>query len=328
MSKPESIVDSHQHVFWEQRDDAGLIADMNAHSIAYAWLLTWEIPPGEMEPSEQIALNPANVRPDGTNAGIRLDDLVKARKRYPDRFVLGYCPDPRVANAADLLRAAAAMYGVKVCGEWKYRMLLDDPRCLELFRAAGEMDMPVVLHLDVPYLPGEDGEPVYQKRWYGGTVENLERVLLACPETNFIGHAPGFWREICGDAEAEPEMFPDAFVAEGGRLYAFFDRHPNLYADLSAGSGLGALQRDSAHAVEFLERFQDRLLFGRDCYEQALHRFLQSCNLSKQVINKIYFQNAEKLVRGVQAEPVARGSLLPFVTPQVVIPSAIVKTYK
>jgi hypothetical protein len=36
-------------------------------------------------------------------------------------------------------------------GEWSYRMLLDDPRSLELFRKAGEIEAPVVLHIDTLY---------------------------------------------------------------------------------------------------------------------------------------------------------------------------------
>ena len=34
------IIDSHQHVFWHGRDDAGLVADMDQHGIDLAWLLT------------------------------------------------------------------------------------------------------------------------------------------------------------------------------------------------------------------------------------------------------------------------------------------------
>ena len=36
------LIDSHQHVFWHYRNDADLVADMDAHGIDLAWLLTWE----------------------------------------------------------------------------------------------------------------------------------------------------------------------------------------------------------------------------------------------------------------------------------------------
>src|SRR5207249_7185093 len=129
-----------------------------------------------------------------------------------------------------------------------FRLPFDDPRCLELFHRAGRLGCPVVLHLDVPYLPdAQTGEAVYQRNWYGGTVANLERALQACPETVFIGHAPGFWREISGDADIEPSQYPTGPVTPAGRLSRLFDEYPNLHADLSARSGRPALSPYPAH---------------------------------------------------------------------------------
>ena len=34
------IADSHQHVFWHGRDDAGLAADLDEQGVEYAWLLS------------------------------------------------------------------------------------------------------------------------------------------------------------------------------------------------------------------------------------------------------------------------------------------------
>lgn len=76
------------------------------------------------------------------------------------------------------------MHNVRVCGEWKQRILVDDPRCQQLFRKAGELGCPVVIHLDVPYFPDAGtGAPVYQPNWYEGTIVNLERAAAACPDT-------------------------------------------------------------------------------------------------------------------------------------------------
>ncbi|MCC7517798.1 MAG: amidohydrolase family protein [Verrucomicrobiae bacterium] len=295
MSAPNRIVDSHQHTFWYGKDHHALVRDMDAHGIEYAWLLTWEIAPWEDDPAFHRLLNPLNLRLDGTHAGISLRDLLRAREHYPDRFVVGYCPHPLLGDAPSLLRAAVAIHGVKVCGEWKFRIPFDDPRCIEVFRVAGELKLPVVLHLDVPFGPGQDGKPRYDPTWYGGTVAHLERAIQACPNTVFVGHAPGFWREISGDADATPERYPRTPVTPGGRLYALFDRYPNLHADLSA-SGLMALDRDPAHAKRFLDRHQERLLFGRDFPDQNLHNFLQTLDLSREITEKIYHRNAERLV--------------------------------
>jgi predicted TIM-barrel fold metal-dependent hydrolase len=296
MARPSRIIDTHQHVFWHGRDDKGLVADLDEHGIEYAWLLSWEIPPFEDNTSYHNCLNPLNLRADGTHAGITLRDLLLARDRYPDRFVVGYCPHPALGHAPSLLESAVRIHGVQICGEWKFRIPFDDPRCLELYRKAGELKLPVVLHLDVPYLVNAQGKMTYQTSWYGGTVANLERALKACPKTTFIGHAPGFWREISGDADQDPAGYPKGKVKPGGRLYPLFDENPNLWADLSAGSARYALERDPKHAVKFLKRYQDRLMFARDYYGQELHQFLQTLNLSEEIIEKIYHRNAEKLV--------------------------------
>ena len=296
MPSPSKIVDSHQHACWEQRNTRGLVADLDAHGIAYAWLLSWCMGPAEDSPLFHHYLDPARHGADDTQSGIPLSTLIAAQEQFPARFVIGFCPNPAWREAPRLLEAAHHMHGARICGEWKYRQLLDDPRSLELFRTAGHLRMPVVLHLDTAFLKNSAGDWEYRPLWFGGTAANLERVLQACPETHFIGHAPAFWREISGDADDSGKLYPDGPVAPGGRLYRLFDQYPNLSADLSAGSGRAALQRDPKHAADFIERYADRLLFGRDCYEQELHCFLQTLPLSAAAVEKIYWRNAENLV--------------------------------
>jgi predicted TIM-barrel fold metal-dependent hydrolase len=290
------IIDSHQHVYYHGVNPSGVIAEMDAFGIDVTWLLTWYLPPSQDAPGSHGAFNPCNLRPDGTHAGAILKELLEARDRYPDRFVAGYCPCPSEGSAPALFEAAYQMHGVRVCGEWSYRMLLDDPRSLELFHKAGELGCPVVLHIDAPYLPDENGKRVYQTYWYGGGIGSLERALQACPKTVFIGHAPGFWRYISADADSDPATYPRGPVKAGGEVLRLLDAYPNLYADLSAGSGLGALKRDPSHAREFIARYADRLLFGRDAHGQELQLFLESLDLPEVVTAKIFFQNALSLV--------------------------------
>jgi predicted TIM-barrel fold metal-dependent hydrolase len=300
------MIDSHQHVFWHYRNDADLIADMDQQRIDVAWLLTWEITPAEWEPNWARVLNPVHAKPDGTNIGVPLSDLLLATSRYPGRFVLGYCPHPAIGDAPAMFESAYHMHRVRVCGEWKFRLPFDDPRCIALFRKAGELKCPVVLHLDVPFLPDQKtGKPVAQAQWFGGDVDNLERALQLCPQTNFIGHAPGFWRFISGDAETNPEAYARGSVTAGGKVPRMLEKYPNLYADLSAGSGLNALRRDPKHGREFVLKFADRLLFARDYYGGELNDFLRTLDMPKDVAEKIYFRNAEKLVSQVKANPPA-----------------------
>ena len=289
------IVDTHQHVYYHSLSPENLLAEKDAFGIGLTWLLTWYLPPAEHVPSSHAVFNPRNARPDGTHAGATFDDVLEMCRRYPDRFVPGYCPCPAEGDAAERFEAAHRFYGVRVCGEWSYRMLLDDPRALRLFRRAGDLGCPVVLHMDVPFLPGPDG-PVYEENWYGGDIYNLERALQACPQTVFVGHAPGFWRFISGDVADEPAKYPKGPLAPGGEVMRLLDAYPNLWADLSAGSGLGALRRDEDHARAFLRRYADRLLFGRDAPGNDLQVFLRGLGLEAGVADNIFGANARRLV--------------------------------
>ncbi len=291
------IIDSHQHVFWHGRDHHGLIADMDEQQIDQAWLLSWEIAPEEDALRYHPVLNPLHIRPDGTHAGIAFADLLRARDEYPQRFIPGYCPHPLKGDAPGLFEAACRIHGVRVCGEWKFRIPFDDPRCLNLFWKAGELGCPVVFHLDIPFVTdAASGKRRYLPSWYGGTVANLERALQACPETTFIGHAPGFWREISGDADQCTEGYPSGPVTPGGRLYRLFDTYPNLYADISAGSGHTAISRDLEHGRAFMKRYSDRLLFGRDYYGGKWGELVETIGLDDAAKARIYNGNALQLV--------------------------------
>ncbi|MGB2823467.1 MAG: hypothetical protein WBF17_20975, partial [Phycisphaerae bacterium] len=54
-------------------------------------------------------------------------------------------------------------------------------------------------------------------------------------------------------------------------------------------------RRDPKHAVEFLSRFADRLLFGRDLLGGGLLDFLQSLDLPPNVLEKVLLGNALRL---------------------------------
>ena len=157
----------------------------------------------------------------------------------------------------------------------------------------------MLFHVDVPFRPmAPGGDPEYSLEWYAGDPDNIARALAACPETIFLGHGPGFWRHISGDEATAGSGYPDGPVTPGGRVRQLLDDYPNLYVDLSARSALNAISRDAGFGLGFVEKYHERLLFGRDSYTGDLHEHLQSLDLPADAVENIYHRNAEALLRG------------------------------
>jgi len=284
------IIDAHSHVSYYGHSIHDAVRNMDALGIERAWLLTWEGPEREFVAGAERVLSPNLV-------GMPFDDVVRAVDFYPDRFVPAWAVDPRRPDAIDRLRAAVDTVGVRVYGELKLRLMYDDLDMLAMFRACGELGLPVIFHLEIE-LPNPGGEQVGggpRPYWYGGDFDVVERFVAKCPDTTFIGHAPGFWRHLSGDADRR-EMYPRGPLVPGGRLEPLLDRFPNLWCDLSAPSALTALSRDPAHAREFIMRRQDRVLFGRDFWDDAHLHFLASLDLPHDVLVKVLSGNALRLV--------------------------------
>ena len=285
------ICDAHNHPDWHGHDLKSFLANMDQYGIARCWILSWEAPPAECAPSY------ANVTPGqlhGDNVLIPFHRCLHYAQTYPERFVLGYAPDPRDPRACSKLKAAHEIYGARCCGEVKFRTMYDSPDCLRLFRTAGELKMPVTLHFDYDFQRTMH-DPWTE--WYGGTIDTLETMLRECPETVFLGHAPGFWVHISGDDVWKTHRAPQAGtpVQPGGRLIELLRKYPNLYCDISANSGYRALSRDPEHAKRFLTEFQDRVVYARDYFDNIHQEFLNSLGLPETVLEKIYHGNADRL---------------------------------
>jgi|GEM_PF-1597143 len=183
-----TIIDAHNHPDWLGHDLPKFLANMDRYGIDKTWLLTWECPPDEYNPASYYQ---AMHFGDGRAYPVPFASCLRYKQAAPDRFVLGYAPDPRRPEAIDQLQAAIEIHGVQVCGEIKLRMLYDNPDALRLFRFCGEKGLPVTFHIDYPIPTGSR----YPRTdwWYGGSIDAFERALQACPDTVFIGHAPGLF---------------------------------------------------------------------------------------------------------------------------------------
>ncbi len=287
------IIDAHNHPDWHGHDLEKFIANMDRYGIEQTWLLNWECPEHEYATSYRHIV-PASLL--GSQTGpIPFSRCVSYKERAPERFIPGYCPDPRLPDACARLRAAHEIYGARVCGEFKCRMMYDSPDALRMFKVAGELKMPVIFHLQYSF-QRTDNDP--WSEWWGGTIDTLERVLQACPETIFLGHAPGFWIHISNDDLWSKTNYPsaDTKVIPGGRTVELLRKYSNFYCDMSAGSGRLALQRDPEFAINFLTEFQDRVVYARDYFDNTHQEFLDSLELPETILHKLYHKNAEKLV--------------------------------
>ena len=95
--------------------------------------------------------------------------------------------------------------------------------------------------------------------------------------------------------------YPKGPVEPGGAIDRLMERYPNIYGDLSAGSGANSISRDKEFGRQFMIRRQDRLMFGTDYLQpgQPVPQFelFDSLELPTEVEAKIYKGNAERVIK-------------------------------
>lgn len=220
--------------------------------------------------------------------------ILRSCRRFPDRLIPFCNVDPRIRNSSPDTDFGAIIreyvdHGARGFGECLAGLPVDDPRLMAIHQACGALGLPALIHMDSLRNTDTVGLP------------GLERVLRAAPQTTFILHATHFWAEISGDVRDEDRGgYPTGPVAPGGRVDALFRKYPNLYGDLSAGSGHNALTRDETFGPAFLERNKDRLLFGTDYLmpgqETPIVEYIQSVSISDTARQLIVQGNAQRLL--------------------------------
>jgi len=254
---------------------------------------------------DRTCVLPVSEHPEGAYLESDTEDVIAACARYPDRLIPFCNIDARYGNRPDtnfghLLEEYIAR-GCKGLGEFLPKLDFDDERCLNLYRQAGRFGLPVLFDMmDGPYYYGLNDD-------YG--LPRLEHALQACPDTIFIGHGPTFWAEISADVPAESRAgYPTGPVKPGGAVPRLMRSYPNLWADTSAGSGNNALNRDPAFGLEFLDEFQDKLMFGTDSCKRSdvdsiypnvafIRMLRETKKISESALEKIEWQNAVRLLR-------------------------------
>ncbi len=285
-------IDAHNHPDYFWMDFDGMIKNMDQYGIAKTCLMPVEMPVDEARP-ECYRLHAYPLDDQTTTPFSRVINYVE---RAPERFILCYAPDPRRPGAYERMSSAIHTYHVKMCSEIKLRMHYDDPDAVDLFRFCGENGLAVTLHFDYPeaQISGYD----YPRRhyWYGGTIDNFERLLQLCPDTNFLGHAPGFWCHISNDDLGLTNAYPKGPVIPGGKIERMLDKYPNLYCDCSAKSCFTALSRDPEYTKRLMLSHPDRFIYARDDFNNYLAEFMDTLNMPADFLEGFYHGNIEKLL--------------------------------
>jgi len=273
-------VDVHTHLGqkWGNRpplDAEGLLGWMDRHNVAQAVVLPL-------------------VSPESWDHILTPDYVLRETEPFRDRLIPFCAIDPRTINLSGyqakldlMLRYKEA--GARGFGEHKCGIAIDDPRNLEIFAASAEAKLPVLFHVDNQRNMDQPGLP------------GLAKVLEQVPDGIFIGHANGWWASISGDCTQEDMGgYPKRPVTPGGAIDALMDRFPNLYGDLSAGSGVNAVARDMDFGREFVIRRAGRLLFGTDYLApaQKVGQFslYHEMGLPEEVQAKVFRDNARALL--------------------------------
>ena len=273
-------------------------------------------------------------------SGSRGEEFVKGQRnlagRYPGRFVVfanldfagieqpGWGERAAEQLAKDVAAGARGLkifknLGMTVVDASGKRVPVDDPRIDPVWTKCGELGIPVLIHTAEPSSFFEP-QDVHNERW----LELKQFPQRARPPDKF----PPFEQLLTEQHhmfEKHPKTkFIDAHLGWLGgdltRLGKLFDRLPNVYTEI--GAVLAELGRQPRAARAWFEKYQDRVMFGKDTwaadeylvyfrvletddeyfdYYRKRHAFWKMYGLAlpDEILKKIYYKNALKVIPGI-----------------------------
>ena len=277
----EEIIDIHQHLAYSGRSDEDFLKHQDTMGITRSVLL----------PSASYLKMFSTHMGDSNGLAARVsvtEAAAKMTERFPNKFVF-FCNEiPDLEGSTQKMESWLKKGAVGI-GELKFNLPSDSPPMVRVFELAKEYQVPVLIH--------------FQYEMYNHGFERFYKVLERFPEVNFIGHAQTWWGNI--DAKHDQSiMYPKGKVNPGGLTDRYLADYPNIYGDLSAGSGRNALNRDPEHAIEFIERHQDKLCLGTDCSDSAGHG--DDCSGSQQIANMRQFSLSPKVATNILSKNARR----------------------
>ncbi|MFT5736285.1 MAG: putative TIM-barrel fold metal-dependent hydrolase [Maribacter sp.] len=201
------------------------------------------------------------------------------------------------------------------------RVAIDDERLDLLWAKCGELGIPVLIHAADPKSFWDDMDSS-NERW-------LE--LKTRPRRKRSATDPAPWEQIIKEQHNVFKKHPKTnfinahmgwYANNLRKLGALMDQMPNMYVGIAAV--VAELGRQPQNARAFFDKYQDRILFGKDSwkpeefptyfrvlesndeyfpYYKKYHAFwsMYGLNLPDEILKKVYYKNALQLVPGLDA---------------------------
>ena len=300
---------------------------------------TEECVKGLLEKMDQVNMRVMVTSPVRRGHGATLRAIVDAqKKRYPSRFAVftnldeSNLDDPAYPDKVAQQLEDDIKYGAQGLKVWKHlgmdlkdasgkRIPLDDARFDKAFEVCAKYKIPVLIHtadpkpfwdpmdknnerwLEMKSRPGRNRSTGEQVQWET-LMEEQKKLFAKHPKTNFINAHFGW------------------MANDLGQLGQWLDKLPNMYLEPSAA--MAELGRQPRAARAFFEKYQDRIVFGKDTWEISEYPYyfrvfetadeyfdhirryqafwkVYGLSLPDGVLKKLYYKNALRLIPGLDS---------------------------
>jgi predicted TIM-barrel fold metal-dependent hydrolase len=249
---------------------------------------------------------PTGMNPDNRGYKEHMMELLKVQEQYPKEIIAFCAVDEQDSKAAEVLEDCfkAGGQGLKILGGHPdfYDEPLDSVNMHAIFEVARRYKRPVLAHVSIINLPQANLEFKNLLNDYS----DLSVIFSHYCSTVMNG----VHLEQCAD---------------------YLNTYPNLYVDLTMGGGIqryfSYMKQDMQPFKEFVEKYQDRLLYGSDiiltknksirslerrmkcdidlltqeyytCHNQTeKNEILPGYGLSASILKKIFIENAKKALQ-------------------------------